>query len=169
VSPSRRQPLAAFLARAGLALALVLAAGAWAMARFRVGIDDQAQRCLGPERVYLIDRAEREPRRGALLAFRARGMEPYVADGTVVIKLAAALPGDTVEVGREAVRVNGRRAAGPAGLTGRLGLAPGALERTLVVPPGHWFALGAGPLSYDSRYWGLVTDGQVIGRAHGLL
>jgi conjugal transfer pilin signal peptidase TrbI len=106
---AQRLPFApAFLVRAVLSLLLVLAAGVYLAARFRLGYGDPAHQCLPLSRWFLIDRADRTVRRGTLIAFAARGrqMGPYFRAGQVIVKRVAGIAGDHVEVGPERVRVN---------------------------------------------------------------
>ncbi len=123
-----RAPGYAFAWRAGLALTAVLAAGAHLADRFRLGLDDQASRCLPPYRLFLIDRHDRAISQGDLVAFRALGerMGPWFRDGATVIKRAAAVSGDHVQVTQgpaPAVRVNGVRVGEGLALAGTPALA----------------------------------------------
>ena len=159
-----------FLWRAGLALVLVLGAGAYLASRFRLGYDDQAHQCLPPHRWFLIDRHDREVARGAIIAFAALGsqMGPYFRDGQVIIKRAAGVPGDHVEVGPATVRINGATAGGGLALARTLRRPPSEFLRDDMVPPGHLWVMGATADSFDSRYWGFLPARQVIGRAYAL-
>lgn len=157
-----------FLARALPALAVVVALGAYLGARFAIGVDDQVHRCLPPYRVFLVDRRDRAIPRGALVAFHARGLAPYFADGTVVIKAVAGVPGDRVEVTPEVVRVNGKAGGEGLALARTLGKRPEDFVRTETVPPGHLWVMGASPDSFDARYWGMLPETQVVGRAYAL-
>jgi conjugal transfer pilin signal peptidase TrbI len=157
-----------FLARALPTLAVVLALGAYLGVRFGIGIDDQAQRCLPPYRVFLIDREDREMLRGGLVAFRALGLAPHFPDGTVVVKEVAALPGDRVEITPAALHVNGAVRAGGLALARTLGRTPEAFARTVTVPAEHLFVLGRTGDSFDSRYWGPLPQERLLGRAYAL-
>jgi conjugal transfer pilin signal peptidase TrbI len=166
-----RLPLAlAFLVRAVLSLLLVLAVGGYVAARFRLGYDDQAHQCLPPYRWFLIDRADRTPRRGTLIAFAARGrqMGPYFRDGQIIVKRVAGIAGDRVEVGPEHVRVNDLPVGDGLALARTLKRPPSAFLREEPVPAGHLWVMGATADSFDSRYWGFLAEGQVIGRAYAI-
>lgn len=152
------------------ALAAVMWFGAsYAAHRYRIGIDPQLETCIPGKRVFLIDKTQLQPQRDRLVAFRARGMRPYFEDGTPIVKLAAALEGDVVEVDETGVRVNGVIKARGIFLAGALGEPPQNFYERIVVPPKHVFAIGLTPKSFDSRYWGLVDQSQIIGRAHAIL
>ena len=164
----RRRPWPRFLLRAGLALALVLGTGAYLTERFRIGYDDQDRQCLPPHRWFLIDRHDRAITQGAVFAFAARGLGPYFHDGQTIIKRAAGVPGDRIEVGPEAVTVNGARVGEGLALARTLGRPLADFLRRDIVPPGHLWVMGATADSFDSRYWGFLPEGQVIGRAYAL-
>lgn len=162
------KPWPGFLLRAGLALLLVLAAGAYLTARFRIGYDDQDHQCLPPHRWFLIDRHDRDPARGELIAFAAHGLRPYFRDGQTIIKRVAALPGNRIQVGAQTVRINGEAVAEGLALAGTLKRPVSDFFRDERVPSGHLWMMGATPDSFDSRYWGFLPERQVIGRAYVL-
>jgi conjugal transfer pilin signal peptidase TrbI len=154
----RRRPWPRFLLRAGLALLLVLGTGAYLTERFRIGYDDQDRQCLPPHRWFLIDRHDRAITQGAVFAFAARGLGPYFRDGQTIIKRAAGVPGDRIEVGPETVR-----STGPGWGRGSRSPAPSDARRTDflrrdIVPPGHLWVMGATADSFDSRYWGFLPE-----------
>jgi conjugal transfer pilin signal peptidase TrbI len=168
-----RLPPVGFLARGALALALTLAAGGYLATRFRLGLDDQASRCLPPYRLFLIDRHDRAVTQGDLVAFAAQGaqMGPWFADGTTVVKRVAAVPGDRVQVTvgpAPAVRVNGARVGEGLALAATLQRAPQEFARDAIVPGEQLWVMGDTPDSFDSRYWGFLPQHRVIGRAHAL-
>ena len=163
-----RKPWHGFLLRALLALAAVLAGGAYLGARYHIGIDDQVVKCLPPYSVFLIDRWDKHIQRDRPFAFLSERMNPYFPDGTIVIKLAEGLPGDRFRVSPEGVTVNGKTVAGPLVLAATLGRPRRNFALKDVVPPLAYVAIGRHPQSFDSRYWGFVHAHQVIGRAYAL-
>ena len=164
----RRMPWSRFALRAGLALLLLLGAGAYLAERFRIGYDDQDHQCLPPSRWFLIDRHDRDVTQGEMVAFAALGLGPYFRDGQTLIKRAAGVPGDRVEVGPETVRINGATVGEGLALARALKRPPTDFLRDDVVPPGHLWMMGATADSFDSRYWGFLPERQVIGRAYAL-
>ena len=163
-----RKPWPGFLLRVLLALAAVLAGGAYLGTRYHIGIDDQVVKCLPPYTVFLIDRWDKHIRRDRPFVFRSERMDPYFPDGTIVIKLAEGLPGDQIRVFPEGVTVNGKTVAGPLVLAATVGRSRRNFAREGVVPPFAYVAIGRHPQSFDSRYWGFVRAHQVIGRAYAL-
>jgi conjugal transfer pilin signal peptidase TrbI len=157
-----------FLLRAALMLLLVLGAGAYLAERFRIGYDDQDRQCLPPHRWFLIDRQDRDITQGALVAFAARGLQPHFQDGQTIIKRAAGMPGDCIQVGPQTVRINGANVGEGLALAGTLKRPPSDFLRDDRVPPGHLWMMGATADSFDSRYWGFLPERQVIGRAYAL-
>jgi conjugal transfer pilin signal peptidase TrbI len=147
-------------------LTVVLAVGFDMIARrYRLGIDWQVERCLPDIRVVLIDLRSEIPKRGELIAFRGLGLAPIFPDGTQMVKILVGLPGDLVMVSPVRTTVNGHEVARGFALAERLGQPPSAFARTFSIPAGHYFAVGRSAESFDSRYFGLIKDEQVLGKA----
>ena len=163
-----RRPWSRFALHAGLALLLVLGSGAYLAGRIRLGIDDQVHRCLPPYRFFLIDRHDRTVTRDGLFAFAALGMGPYFHDGQTIIKRARGIPGDHVVVDPDQVRVNGEAVGQGLALAGTLKRPPADFLRDEVVPMGQVWMMGASDDSFDARYWGLLAEHRIIGRAYAL-
>jgi type IV secretory pathway protease TraF len=96
--------------------------------------------------------------------------EPLIRGAYVVLKLPlkqiAALPGDTVRVTPEGSYVNGKlwpHSAIPA-------IAPNHFPfGTYLLHPHQLWVLGDNPLSYDSRYFGMIPESLVNATAKPLL
>ncbi len=147
-------------------LTVVLAVGFDMIARrYRLGIDWQVERCLPDTRVVLIDLRSGIPERGGLIAFRGQGLAPIFPDGTQMVKILVGLPGDLVEVSSARITVNGVEVAAGLALAERLGQPVERFARIFSIPDGHYFAVGRSADSFDSRYFGLIRDEQVIGQA----
>jgi conjugal transfer pilin signal peptidase TrbI len=105
-------------------------------------------------------------------------------------KIVAAVPGDRLRLDHRTFAVNGvpvgvarntdaagRPAPlyvphpGPDGACPIAGTTPSLppLTTECTLPPGTLFVLGTHGRSFDSRYWGLVTDAEVMGRVVPLL
>jgi len=128
-------------------------------------------------------------RPGMLVQFHVRDLRPYYPAGTVFTKIVAAVPGDRLRLEGRTFRVNGAvigtaratdskgrpawlyiPAPGPDGscpVTSPRSLVAATVECTIL--PGHLFVLGVHDRSFDSRYFGIVTAVEVIGRVLPLL
>lgn len=98
----------------------------------------------------------RQPRRGEIVVFR------YPKDPAKdFIKRVVAVPGDTVEMRRGKLFLNGQ----PVDESYAVGFGYGNFSEK-VVPPGHYFVLGDNRSnSEDSRMFGFVAANQIIGKA----
>ncbi len=95
------------------------------------------------------------PRRGDVVVFR----NPEVGPGYFV-KRVVALPGEHVEIRDGSVRIDGRRLDEPWTGEG----TEGALSE--IVPSGAVFVMGDHRSdSIDSRIWGVLPSGRIVGRA----
>ncbi len=149
-----------------LILTVVLAVGFDMIAqRYRLGIDWQVERCLPDTRVVLIDLRSEIPERGALIAFRGQGLAPIFPDGTQMVKILVGLPGDLVDVSPTRTTINDIEVARGLALAEWLGQPAEVFARTFSIPEGHYFTVGRSANSFDSRYFGLIRDEQVLGQA----
>jgi conjugal transfer pilin signal peptidase TrbI len=170
VSETERRPSSwpRFLFRATTALLVALGAGAYLTERFHIGYDDQDLQCLPPHRWFLIDRHDRDITQGETIAFAALGLRPYFRDGQTIIKRAAGVPGDRVQVDHDTVRINGATVGEGLALAGTLKRPSTDFLRDDIVPSGYLWVMGATADSFDSRYWGFLPQTRVIGRAYAL-
>ena len=123
---------------------------------------------MSTQRADLIDRRDRDVTQAGTVAFAALGLGPLFRDGQTLVKRVAGVPGDRVEVGLEAVRINGATVGEGLALARALKRPPTDFLRDDVVPPRHLWVMGATADSFDSRYWGFLPERQVIGRAYAL-
>jgi signal peptidase I len=133
---------------------------------------------LVPGQRVLVDRVSyrfRAIQRGDIVVF-------HRPDDTkdILIKRVVGLPGDVLSIADGHLRLNGvplnepyvDRVGGvpeqtqPADASSPDGSPPWSLERPFTVPAGTYFVMGDNRVdSLDSRYWGTVPRGDVIGRA----
>lgn len=149
-------------------LALVTACGLWFQAHCRIVVDPQVTPSLD-NRLFLIDIDDRTPVTGAVFAFRTRGTAPVFPDGTQFAKVMAGVPGDTVEITADfAVLVNGTEVA--RGMPFFNGQDVEMIRRKFVgkkkLAADEYWMMGTNPKSFDSRYWGVMHEDQIIGRAY---
>jgi len=143
---------------------------AWFAARYRIWTDAVlGQNCL-PYRTFLVDLKDRHIRRGDYIVFSSRQMQPFYPNGTRVAKLVAGIPGDHILVNAQGVWVNEKywgelTHVSTGARLWKMGRRATDYRRDERVPDGHFWMMGTKPRSYDSRYWGYITDEQVVGRA----
>lgn len=157
-----------FLLKALPILIFVLAVERYIGEHFLIGGDDQVDRCLPDKWIYLIDTYNKDIWRGDLMAFRAERMSPYFKDGQIIVKIAAGVTGDHIQVDSRQTTVNGSLIIEGLPLAEKLKKPASSFKRDETIPPAAYWLTGKTDKSFDSRYWGYVYDHQVIGRAYAL-
>lgn len=155
--------IATLIAGTGLAFFLVFGL---VLSNWRVGLNTQVIKCL-PGTVFIIRQSPPDKiERGQMIAYRSRGLLPFLQDGRGVAKLVAAVPGDRVKVDATGVSINGVY-WGPLNSTvlRKSGRTAESVSTSYVVGQGELLVLGTLPRSYDGRYWGTIKSDQVIGNA----
>ncbi len=114
------------------------------------------------------------PARGDVVVFDTEGL-PLFGQSQINTKRVAGLPGETISISGGKLLVNGRAAPELVGLqyvvmpTNPLSAMENGLKQegdTFSVPAGTYFLLGDNsPNSFDSRYWGPVSEANIKGRA----
>lgn len=127
-----------------------------------IGMDSTSYRCL-PWRWYLLrNRSPESIERGDMVQVLAQGLEPVAADGKRMVKIVAAVPGDTYRSTPEGVWINGAwfdEVRVPEAVRD-------SAEKT--VPEGHVLVMGVTEYSFDGRYFGTLPQERVIGTASPL-
>lgn len=152
--------------------------------RYTLMVDPQDAPCIPGKHLFLVDRADTTPVRGAFYAMRVEGiapllaaahpatnvMRPFYRDGKYLIKALDGLPGDAVVVADKAVTINGEETA-PGGLLlkGTLLREAADFERSYALAEDEFFMAGRTDNSFDSRYWGPISRSQIVGRAYPLM
>ncbi|HEY4526666.1 MAG TPA: signal peptidase I [Candidatus Paceibacterota bacterium] len=104
-----------------------------------------------------------EPQRGDVIVFNSPASK-----GNTLIKRVIGLPGDTVTVSDAGVMI--ANTANPKGFViSESYIAPenlgGASGMSITLAPDHYFVMGDNrAVSYDSRSWGTLPGGDIIGR-----
>lgn len=156
----------AFFAKSA-ALALVIVVGvSYFNSRYLITFDRQEEPCF-EWRLFIVDTHNKTPKRNDLVAFRAQGMQPALADGELAVKQAVGMPGDSVEVSEAVTRINDQpRFRSGLYLLDKLDGRPAAdFTRILQIETGHYFGMGTTESSFDSRYWGTISTRQIVGIA----
>lgn len=139
-------------------------------ARYHVGLDTQEVKCIGNYTFFLVDRGNTVLERGGIYSFEARGVAPYFAEGTQMVKVLLGVPGDHIAINEDAqVTINGERVASGLPLSEDLGADPSNFMGEMVLQEGHYWFMGESGVSFDSRYWGTVEEEQIIGRAYPII
>lgn len=123
----------------------------------------------------------RSPKRGELVIFRTDHVLPDITP-TIYVKRVVGLPGETVDIQAPYVLINGEKVTDPpifqvmasrqSGFSGYASLedlrnySAKKVELPLTLGPGEYFLLGDNsPRSMDSRFFGPVSQQDIIGRA----
>ncbi len=97
------------------------------------------------------------PKRGDIVVFSS----PF-DDGKDYVKRCVALPGETLEIEHGDVYINGKLISFP----GANIQSDFSFFGPQKIPNGHYFMMGDNRAnSFDSRYWGFVPKGHVLGKA----
>lgn len=162
VAPAARRPkfwihVALFSAVMGVGLAYVTG-------HYRIGCSNEAEQSVGS--MWAVIRLQGGPVPvGSYGVFTTDARVKTFPPGSWFVKRVVGAPGDLVHVGTTETTVNGVRVAGPLDSADALGLSVASLERTYILGPTEYFAVGTRPHSYDSRYWGPVDVAQFVGKA----
>lgn len=157
----------------GLALGMLLIAAktgydfAYPNRTFLIGV--QVASCLPWDYFYWDgDKPVGEIRRYDILVFPARKMEPFIKDGSNIVKMAAGLPGDRIVVRNGIVAVNGDVIGDVSYGASRLRKPINHWDRDYVLGQDEIFVFGTEYNSYDSRYWGPYPKHLVRGHVTAL-
>jgi len=159
---SRTRIVIVFAAALGF---LALNAGTEVASRYRFGVNETASL---PNWAFIVDHANREPRRGQLVQFVAPD-NPYYPHAAPFVKRVWGLAGDRVERRGREYYVAGRDVgeAKPFSQTGRAT----TLGPVGVIPPGHFYVGAPSRDSFDSRYAeiGWIGADRIVGVAEPIL
>jgi len=151
--------------------AAMVALGSFASIRYQLGYDFQEISSIPGKRLYIIDKWDKELVKGDRYAFKSKGLEPVFEDGSIMVKILEATPGDRVEVtNSHQVIINGK-ATEYHGLaqSERIGQDASSFVGKGKLEDGEYWFMGTHRLSFDSRYYGSVSPDQIIGRAYPVL
>ena len=166
-----------FLIKSVIASILTIATMFYFGSRYEIALVGKEIRCLDGT-VFIVDHKDPSVEKGNLVAvYPGKDTSLWIRDEKVddevkqalvkFIKFVAALPGDKVMVKDKILYINGEQ-------WGRLALldrhfvkgTAETYEGTFTVQPGQLLVLGTNPRSFDGRYWGTISDDNIIGRAY---
>ncbi len=110
----------------------------------------------------LINLDEIKIKRGNLYVFPLEKNTKYYKKGTMFIKYAECLPGDTLKVKGLKYYCNGKYFA-TAQKTDNKGIPVKHFVYNGIIPKGKVFMYAPHPRSYDSRYWGFLDENDIKG------
>jgi conjugal transfer pilin signal peptidase TrbI len=173
--------------RAAIAVIAVSALLLLVLPFYSVRISDSRTDCL-PYKLWFIDKTQKTLKAGDFIAFRTPSEASYVpeykmwvkivfAAGEGKVQVTPAQPGET-----KSIVVNGVDRSFP--MAGHVNVRSGDREDTFSafaadtsgkplsiidsqeIRPGHYYVYATSERSYDSRYWGLVRQDEVLGKAY---
>jgi conjugal transfer pilin signal peptidase TrbI len=168
VEVTRSHPLAFAIKMIWVAIAMILVfklGVGWFVKHYHFMVDTQDEKCIPEYSVYLISKNPVQIEHGKIYAFSAKGMQPFFQDNTIIGKYASALEGDSVSIQESGVFVNDVPVTEGYLLASKININVSDLYKTFTVPKNKIFFTGSAPKSYDSRYWGLADQSQIIGEA----
>ena len=157
-SDPRPQNTKSFLVTVLAALVIAFAIRTWGFQTFQVSGTSMLPTLHTSDRVLVNKLAFlfAKPRTGEIIVFQSP-----VAPSQDWIKRVIGVPGDTVSIKNNVVYINGKRYPEPF-LKYRHSINVSPIQ----VPPGYLWVLGDNrPISDDSRYFGLLSDSRIKGRA----
>ena len=128
---------------------------------FSFGIDGQNIKSL-PYKFYIIKKSN-------YVAFLSDSrMTKYFPIGSIFIKKIAAREGDVLNTIGNKFYVNGKFIAEAVNYDLNGKPVKHCTFKNYKLKAGEYFVLGTNKFSYDSRYWGLLYERQIIGHAYPL-
>lgn len=138
----------------------------WFKSPVTIGFDPNDEKCLPDMHLsLLVKQHPAHVERGDLLFWEPSGALSYIKQA-YVLKRVSGVPGDRLQVTADEVLVNGEVVAKGLPLVDSTKVSPKAFERDEVIPAGKFFMTGTHPLSNDSRYWGYLDVGSVVGKGY---
>lgn len=139
----------------------------WLESTWKLNITPTEVKCL-PYTAFVVSQSKPEVlEKGKIYVYGSRGLMPLLPDGSNMGKILAGLPGDEVQVDAEGIHINGEL-WGPLnkGVMERSGKSLTSIATTYIIPEGKALMLGTLERSYDGRYWGLIDQKDIRGRAY---
>lgn len=137
--------------------------------KFTIAVPSQEYSCLFAS-YFLVDKQTVNIQREHLIAFKLPKNTPYFVKGSRWIKKLVGMPGDHIVVNVDAVLVNGKSYKNNMRqLLMKIDATEADVTRDFYLADDQYFLVGENPLSYDSRFWGPIQRGDMIGDAYAML
>ena len=134
------------------------------------GYDKQEQQCLPDLHLAMLVHYRPSPASihgGDMVFFKSSDDILAYNKQDFVMKLVAGVPGDHLSIRNGEVRINGSVVVSGFPLAERFyNRKPETFEKDEIIPDGKFFLIGTHPLSEDSRYWGYLDGGRVMGKGY---
>lgn len=141
----------------------------WFKSPVTIAFDPNDEKCLDDVHLsVLVKQSDVDVQRGNMLFWEPKGALAYVKQA-YIMKVAAGVPGDHLQIKDQKVLINGKIVASGMPLVDPTKIAYTAFDRDEIIPPGHVFMMGTHPRSYDSRYWGYLSVKDVVGRGYKII
>ena len=159
----------ATLLKGSLIVAVLWGVGWAGSMYYRIGVDPQEVTSISGTWLYVRSLEMSQPSRGDIFAFEVNGLEPIFDDGQLLAKFVRGMPGDCVSVTSEGIFVNGDQVGQGFAAAQRLELDVERFFGERCLEDGEYWMLGNNSESFDSRYFGAVTEDQFRGHVFPLL
>ena len=137
---------------------------------FSIAVDTQEERCLENAKVILLEKwHQKNFYRSEYVYFKPFAPGLAYVKAHYVVKQIVGLPGDTLSIQDEVIKINGKIVGEGLPLATWYRRPKSAYAKNEVIPQGHLFVMGTNPKSNDSRYWGYIRDIDIEGRAIPLI
>lgn len=136
-----------------------------------IGLNLRKDSCIEGGRLMIVERDNLGSiaglKRMDVAAFRNDIFIKTYGPKTIGAKYVAGIPGDSVRVHAGVIWVNDVR-WGTLDLVGKKQVPPpvSRYDASYTVPRGKVLMLGSKNNSFDGRYWGLVDQSEIVGKAH---
>lgn len=155
-----------FFIKAFVALGLILIFGTWFYSRFSFLYIEERVSCIIGGEFFLVDKKDKMLVRGNTYAYRAKGLSPYYEDGRLMGKFLMGMPGDKIEILSDHILINGLPKVYGFPHAEKLGKKPEDFFGKMELKNDQYWMLGNAPESFDSRYWGAISNEQIVGRLY---
>lgn len=157
----------AWFAKVLVGALIVILGAAYVADNWRLLWDRQVRKCMDVNVLLFHTKPQDSYRRGDILVFESRNAEPVFPNGMRLAKVAAGVPGDVVEItSNERILVNGVEVA--RGLPYLDKIEPQKRSKFYgrrTLGEDEYWMMGTTERSFDSRYWGSIHAGQILGKA----